>query len=109
MEMLSTKCAPNGLRCCAVREFGALENAAIGMPILTGMGGWTFVFCDAKDMSMRRRRVESYLFFDDGIQVDGNWERMAEIVYRRLMDSLESKAARSGTPEFDVPDVPQVH
>ena len=104
-EMLSTRATAQGLRCCAVREFGEVENAAAGMEIITGMGGWTFIFCDANDPAMRKRRVESYLFFDDGIEAGGSYERMVELVYRRLMDALERKADSRGVVE--IPDAPE--
>ena len=105
MDRLSELTLKHGLVCCGVREFGPTENAASGMELLTGLGGWTFFFCAADDKALRRRRCESYLFFDDGIEVDGNWDRMIETVYRRLMETQEMKAAQRTVIEFpDVPD-----
>lgn len=75
------------------------------MEIITGMGGWTFIFCDANDPAMRKRRVESYLFFDDGIEAGGSYDRMVELVYRRLMEALERKADSRGVVE--IPDAPE--
>ena len=105
MDKLSELTLKHGMRCCAVREFGPTENAASGMNIITDLAGWTFIFCAADDPAMQRMRCESYLFFDDGIEVSGNWDRMMETVYRRLMETQEMKAAQRSVVEWpDAPD-----
>lgn len=102
-ELLDRRVSKIGLQCCAVREFGETENAAAGMEILTGLGGWTFIFCAANDKAMRDQRCESYIFFDDGIELGGDFERMVDLVYRRLCDELDRRAAKRGVVE--IPDI----